>query len=193
MMVSVILQKGFYLKYATFPNEFNGHARGIPNEPFITQGDVGLEEVVFDPWEAAVDGSFGDRMATFLNPALDPGPRFVGVGEPEEVEDDAEAVLFGQLKVFCVSLSTQGGFEGEGFLPLNGSLEILEEDSRSLNLSRGRIERGESGSNFVGVVKAEAVHLVGEVFFSEGCFSGTIGTTDKKEGRTLMHGREFNR
>ena len=157
----------------------------------VAEGDIGLEKVGMNSRNATVNGVFGDRVAAFSNPALDTGPRFVGVGKPEEVEDDAEAVRFGQLKVFCVSLSTQGGFEGEGFLPVNGSLEILEEDSRSLNLSSGRIERGESGSNFVGIVKAEAVHLIGEVFFSEGCFPGTIGTTDEIEGGSLMHGREF--
>lgn len=71
--------------------------------------------------------------------------------------------------------------------------EVFEKDSRGLDLSCGRIERGEAGGNFVGVVEAEAVHLVWEVFFGEGRFSGTIGTSDEVEGGSLMHGREFNR
>ena len=81
----------------------------------FTEGDVGLEEVVFNSWEAAVDGVFWDGVAAFLDSALDSGPGFIGVGEPEEVEDDAEAVGFGLGEILCVGLAAEGGLKGEGF------------------------------------------------------------------------------
>lgn len=59
----------------------------------VAEGDVGLEEVDMYSRKATVDGVFGDGVAAFSNPALDTGPGLVGVGEPEEMKDDAEAVF----------------------------------------------------------------------------------------------------
>lgn len=57
-----------------------------------------------------------------------------------------------------------------------------------MDLRGGGVEGGEAGGNFVRVIEAEALDFVWEVFFGEGCFSGTIGTSDEIGGGALMHG-----
>jgi hypothetical protein len=85
---------------------------------FFEGGDLEIRELIpkfpgeilcrLSKLEAAVDGVFWDGVAAVFDATLDTGPGFGGMGDPEEVEDDAEVVLFGQLQVFSVCLATEG-------------------------------------------------------------------------------------
>ena len=81
----------------------------VQKEPVVADVGVGINKVIEDSGEAAVYGVFWNGVAAFFDADLDTGPGFVRVGKPEEVEDDAETILFGLLKILCVCLTTEGG------------------------------------------------------------------------------------
>ncbi len=164
----------------------------VPDHPARRQWQIMHHQMRQTALETPPDVHHRNIVPTQPHALTDACHGLIRAGKPQVVHLDNITCRHSLAQQPHIRQTAQCAFKRECLPSSQAFSEFSQQQSRSLDRSRFRLERGQTTRNFIRIEKAQTFHLMGQKGAGEGRFPCAIATADHIN-HGLFHNRRFRR